>query len=167
MGDNTKMRAPNGDLWPLKSPQARQIKIQSRIFQIDLNGEVQVAIDTNPELVNTNGVGIANNGDLLIAEFFKGNLFRAESSGIPSELQLINTGFRGADAIEQAQDGSIYVSSWTQGKLWRFDAQGKNAELISKDHRSAADFYLDEHHNRILLPDMLTGTIVIIPLNKN
>jgi hypothetical protein len=97
---------------------------------------------------------------LLIAEFFHGNLLQAWNG----KLETVNTGFRGADGIECAKTGEIFVSSWTQGKVWRLDPRGQNPKLLIKGLQSAADFHLDESARLLLVPDMKAGTIVYVPL---
>lgn len=160
MGANTKMRDANGQLWPLDSPQSKELPAIGRVFRITLDGKVTLAVDASPDMPCPNGVTALKNGDLLIGEFFTGNLLRARNG----KLTVLTTGYRGADAIEQDRQGSIYVSSWTQGKVWKLDAKAQNPRVLTEGHKSAADFFLDETAGVILLPDMLSGTIHFVPV---
>ena len=67
--------------------------------------------------------------------------------------------FRGADAVEQDSKGNYYVSSWTAGKVWKISGDTEESTVLIDGLKSAADFYLEEDNDRLLLPDMKTGLI--------
>ena len=75
---------------------------------------------------------------------------------------MLTTGFRGADGVERAKNGEIFVSSWVQGKVWKLDRRGQNPKVLIEGLQSAADFYLDEPAGLLLVPDMKAGTIVYV-----
>jgi hypothetical protein len=130
------------------------------VFQITLAGKVTLVMDSSSDMPCPNGVTVANNGDLLIAEFFKGNILRARK-GLTTVLA---SGYRGGDGIEQDSKGNLYVSSWTQGKVWKLDRQAKNPVVLLDGLKAAADFYLDQEKQLLLVPDMLAGTVTFLPL---
>ena len=154
MGARDRIYGPAG-LWPLDSAEAAALPVIGRVYRIWLDGRVEVVVDTNADMACPNGVAADPRGGLLVAEFFKGNLLSVRDG----EIRVLNTGYRGADGIERGADGRIYVSSWTQGKVWRFDRKGKNPELLAEGFQSAADFYLDESAGTIVFPDMKAGTL--------
>ena len=154
MGDKNGMFGPDG-LWPLDSPEARRIKWSARVYRIEPDGKVSIAIDTDPAMLNPNGVTAPEPGLLLVAEFFMGNIL-SHSGG---KMTTLNTGFRGADAIERDSQGNLYISSWTQGKVWKLGPKGQNPKIIAQGLKSAADFLLDEKQGVIIVPDMLAGTL--------
>ena len=78
-------------------------------------------------------------------------------------MTTLNTGFRGADAIERDSKGNLYISSWTQGKVWKLDPKGQNPKIIAQGLKSAADFLLDEKQGVIII-DMLAGAPHFYPL---
>lgn len=158
MGANDKMFGPEG-LWPLESIEAKAIPALGRVYRISMDGKVTTEIDVSPSMLNPNGVCVGNDGQLLVCEFFKGNLL----SWNHQSIELLGTGYRGADAIVQAADGSIYLSSWTQGKVWKLDAKADNPRVLVDGLESAADFYLDEERSRLIIPDMLAGKLYVIP----
>jgi sugar lactone lactonase YvrE len=153
-GDVPAMLGPDG-LWPLDSPQAKEIPVIGRVYQIQFDGKVTVAIDACPEMLNPNGVTSPEAGLLLVAEFFKGNILIHRDG----KLTILNTGLRGGDGIERDSKGNLYVSSWTQGKVWKLDPDAKKTEVIIKGHKAAADFLLDEKNGLLILPDMTAGTL--------
>lgn len=160
MGANTKMRDSDGNLWPLDSPQAALIPAIGRVYHVGLDGKVTLVIDGNPLMPTPNGVGVGKDGQLLVGAFFTGNFLIHENG----QLRVLCDGLRGADAVEQDSKGNYYASSWTQGKVWKISEDGSNKTVLIEGLRSAADFYLEEENNRLLLPDMLAGKVVSVSL---
>jgi len=96
-----------------------------------------------------------------MGDFFTGNIVRKTSQG---KLRVIAKGLRGADAIDPDGKGGIYVSSWTQGKVWKLTDNGKKKEVILEGLKSAADFYLDRKAKKLIVPDMLAGTLIFVDI---
>ncbi len=161
MGAHTKMRDPDGKLWPLGSPGAQALPAIGRVYRIGLDGKVEVALDKSTDMPCPNGVSVGK-GRLLIGEFFTGTLMEAKGK----KLTPIASGMRGADAIEEDGRGNVYVSSWVEGKVYRVGKGAKEAEVVAEGFQSAADFYLDRKGQQILLPDMKAGTLNFLALPK-
>lgn len=155
MGANTKMHGPNGKLWPLGGKDAREISTIGRVYQIGLDGEISIAIDANSLMPCPNGVGVGKDGQLMVGAFFTGNLLEMRDG----KLDVVADSFRGADAVEQDREGNYFVSSWKQGRAWKVAPDGKSSRVVIDGLKSAADFYLDEENQRLLVPDMLAGTV--------
>ena len=64
-----------------------------------------------------------------------------------------------ARTLDPDGKGGIYVSSWTQGKVWKLTNNGKKEVL--EVFKSAADFYLDRKAKKLIVPDMLAGGTLI------
>ena len=164
MGANTKMRDPNKKLWPLDSAEAKAIPAIGKVYRIGLDYKVKVVVEPSPQLLNPNGVAVPARGRLLVAEFFTGTIFEPKGK----KLNPLVTGLRGADGLEEDAKRNIYVSSWEQGKVWRFKrgtpAKPAQPVLLAEGFQSAADFYLDTQGKQLLLPDMKAGTLTFIPL---
>ena len=161
MGAKDRMFGPDGTMWPVDSEGAKKLRSPGYVYRVTLDGKVSVVVDTTPVMPCPNGVAVAPDGSLLIAEFFHGRILELRNN----RLRMLTDGLRGADGIEQAKDGTIYVSSWTQGKVWKLDRDGKNPRVILEGLQTAADFHLDEDGRRLLVPDMKAGTLTILPLN--
>lgn len=161
MGATKYMRDENSNFWPLDSEQAKLIPEEGRIYHIDLEGKVSIKEDASPLMLNPNGVGVDNNGDIMVSSFFLGN-FLVKRDGV---LTPLKGQFRGADAVEQDSKGNYYVSSWTQGKVWKIDDETEESTVLIEGLESAADFYLEEDKGRLLLPDMMTGIVRAVPIN--
>ena len=162
MGATKYMRDENNELWPLDSEQAKLIPQLGRVYHVDLEGKVTIAQDTSPLMLNPNGVGVDNNGEIMVSAFFLGN-FLVMRDG---ELKPLKGQFRGADAVEQDSKGNYYVSSWVSGTVWKIDGKTEESTVLIDGLKSAADFYLEEDKGRLLLPDMMTGIIHAVDINK-
>lgn len=162
MGDTKYMRDENNKLWPLDSDQAKLVPQSGRIYHIDLNGKISIVQDTSPLMLNPNGVGIDNHGEIMVGAFFLGN-FLVKRGG---SLTPLKGQFRGADAVEQDSHGNYYVSSWALGTVWKIDGKTEASTVLMDGLQSAADFYLEEDKGRLLLPDMMAGMIYAVDINQ-
>ncbi|MCK0159209.1 SMP-30/gluconolactonase/LRE family protein [Allomuricauda sp. F6463D] len=162
MGATQYMRDENNELWPLDSENAKLVPQLGRIYHIDLDGQVSIAQNTSPLMLNPNGVGVDNNGDIMVGSFFLGN-FLVKKDG---ELTPLKGLFRGADAVEQDSEGNYYVSSWAAGTVWKIDGTTEESTVLIDGLQSAADFYLEEDKGRLLVPDMMAGKIYEVDINK-
>jgi len=162
MGATKYMRDENNVLWPLDSEQAKLVPQLGRIYHVDLEGQVSIAQDTSSLMLNPNGVGIDNDGNIMVGAFFLGN-FLVKRNG---KLTALKGQFRGADAVEQDSKGNYYVSSWASGTVWKIDGKSEKSIILIDGLKSAADFYLEEDKGRLLLPDMVAGMIYAVDINK-
>ena len=164
MGSISKMFDPDKErtLWPLKSKQAKELPALGCVYQITLDGKISDAVSSGQKLVpGPNGVGRSGKTGLLLGDFFTGNIVRKTKKG---KLRVIAEGLRGADAVDSDGKGGIYVSSWTQGKVWKLTENGKKKELLLEGLKSAADFYLDRKAKKLIVPDMLAGTLIFVDI---
>ena len=164
MGAISKMFDPDKEriLWPLESKQANELPALGCVYQITLDGKISDAVSPGQELVpGPNGVGRSGKTGLLLGDFFTGNIVRKTKKG---KLRVIAEGLRGADAVDSDGKGGIYVSSWTQGKVWKLSENAKKKELLLEGLKSAADFYLDRKAKKLIVPDMLAGTLIFVDI---
>ena len=162
MGATRYMRDENNELWPLDSEQAKLVPALGRIYHIGLEGQVTIAQDTSSLMLNPNGVGIDNNGNIMVGAFFLGNFLVKKDE----ELTPLLGQFRGADAVEQDSKGNYYVSSWSLAKAWKIDNNTQKLTVLIDGLKSAADFYLEEDKGRLLLPDMMAGIVYAVDIDK-
>lgn len=162
MGDTKYMRDENNDLWPLGSEQAKLVPQSGRIYHADLMGKVSIKQDTSPLMLNPNGVGVDNDGNIMVGSFFLGNFLVTRQGA----LTPLKGEFRGADAVEQDSKGNYYISSWAAGTAWKIDGKTEEATVLIDGLQSAADFYLEEDKGRLLLPDMMAGVIYAVDIDK-
>lgn len=161
MGATKYMRDENNMLWPLDSEQSKLVPKLGRIYHVDLEGQASIAQDTSSLMLNPNGVGVDNDGNIMVGAFFLGN-FLVKRDG---ELTPLKGQYRGADAVEQDSKGNYYVSSWALGTVWKIDGTTEESTVLIDGLKSAADFYLEEDKGRLLLPDMMTGIVHTVNIN--
>jgi hypothetical protein len=165
----TVMRDPNGLLWPTDSLQAEAIPEGARVYRIALDGAVTNAFTPTRKILVINGVTQANtNRHLLAIDFFHGSVVDVDNR--KDTKSIIATGpFRGGDGIEQAEDGTIFVTSFDNGRVWRMDENGENvvklydlAEAGTVARSTLADLALDEAAELLYVPDALHANIVVL-----
>jgi sugar lactone lactonase YvrE len=165
-------RDPAGNLWPTDSTQAEDIPTGARVYRIALeDGRVTNVFTPTRKILITNGITESKRepGHLLAVDFFHGSVVDVDVAA--DTKRLLATGpFRGADGIEQAQDGTLYVSSYENGKVWRMDARGENvqklfdlaSDLGTTGRQTLADLALDEGAGLLYVPDTLGGRIIVL-----
>jgi len=161
MGATKYMRDGDNNFWPLDSEEAKLVPQLGRIYHIDLDGSITIKQDTSSLMLNPNGVGVDNNGNIMVGAFFLGNLLVTKNG----KLTPLKGTYRGADAVEQDSNGNYYVSSWSEGKVWKIDSKTEASNILIEGLQSAADFYLEEDKGRLLLPDMMAGKVYEVSLN--
>lgn len=97
---------------------------------------------------------------LLIVDFTSGVLYDYNLPG--KRLQEVASGFGGGDGIVKQANGTVYVSDWKAGKVYR--VEGNKAVLVKDGYQSAADIALSQDGHHLLVPDMKAGALDVIQL---
>jgi gluconolactonase len=165
-------RDPSGFLWPADSPQAEAIPTESRVYRIALDsGKVTSVFTPTRKALIMNGVTESRRtkGRLLVLDFFGGSVVEVDPA--KNTKTILATGpFRGADGIEEAKDGTLYVNSFENGRVWRLDRDGENVQKLfdvatdegKSGRQTLADFALDEEAGRLYVPDTANSRIVVL-----
>jgi len=167
-------RDPSGFLWPSDSHQAEAIPTAARVYSITLDGKVTNVFSPTRKILITNGIvesKVGGGKNLLALDFFHGSVVDVDTS--KDSASILATGpFRGCDGIDQASDGTIFVTSFENGRVWRMDARGNNVKkLLDLDtdlhvvaRQTLADLTVDEAACKLYVPDTLHGQIIVMPL---
>ncbi len=164
-----KMRDKDGFLWPADSLEAEAIPAAAHLYRIGLDGKVSDVLTPTRKLLVTNGVTQSADGHLLAVDFFGGSVVEVDPAS--GRASILATGpFRGADGIEQASDGTIFVTSADNGRVWRMDRDGENLSKLydlatdggTVARQTFADPALDEAAGLLYVPDALHGDIVVL-----
>jgi sugar lactone lactonase YvrE len=153
----------NNVLIPTDSDAAYAVPATSRIYRITMNGEITSVNEPTRKLLVINGVTeVKKRHKLLATDFFHGNIVAMDIKKGTNDI--IATAFRGADGLAQASDGTIFVSSFENGQVWRMDENGENQRMLlgGVGFQTTADFYLDEHAHLLYVPNTPAGTIIIL-----
>lgn len=159
MGEVKRMFGPDG-LWPLDSEEAKSVPQEGRVYRISPLGKVTEVIAPNPHTLFPNGVDVLDDGTLRIASFFKGEVLEQTESG----WKTIARGHRTADAIVHDAKGRFYVSEVGTGRVTRYDADGSSPHELGEGLRSAADMFVDESAQKLIIPDTAAGELVFVDL---
>jgi sugar lactone lactonase YvrE len=150
-------------LIPVDSQAAYDIPATSRVYRITMDGQFRSVFEPSRKLLVINGVTeIKRRHKLLVLDFFHGSVVEVDlKKGTKS---ILATALRGADGVEQASDGTIFVSSFENGAVWKLDEDGENPTQLLKDvgFQTTADFYLDEKAKQLYVPNTFAGTIIVL-----
>lgn len=159
MGNLAAMDTPSGVMWPLDSLEARNIKPLGRVYRIGMDGKVSIEVDRAAEMPDPNGIDVLDEKTYLIADFFRGDLLERKGSS----WRVVSPAHRTADGIAHDHSGNIYLTEVRTGKVWKIRLSTGEQELLAT-LQSAADLYLDEAHQQLVVPDSKAGELVFIPL---
>lgn len=160
MGAAAKMRAPDGQLWPLDSDGAKALPAIGRVYLVSFRGEVTEVIAPDAIMPCPNGVDAFPDGRLRVAEFFTGKILEWRSGA----WRVLADGHRSADGIVHDARGRFYVTEVATGNVFRYEADGSGRTDLCVGLASAADLCLDEPAGVALVPDTKRGLIVRVPM---
>jgi sugar lactone lactonase YvrE len=159
MGDLAAMNAPTGGMWPLDSQEAKNLKPLGRVYRVTMAGKVSIEVDHAVEMPDPNGIDVLDEKTYLVADFFRGDLLERKGSS----WRVVSPDHRTADGIAHDHSGNIYLSEVRTGKVWSIRLSTGEKQLLAT-LPSAADLYLDETHQQLIIPDSKLGELVFIPL---
>ncbi len=78
---------------------------------------------------------------------------------------VVNTGTNANDGITADDIGNTYFSSWSTGKVYRFDESfSYPLEVVSSGHSGPADIFFENQSNIIAVPNTMSNTVDFIPI---
>jgi hypothetical protein len=150
------------------------------IFTVDLEGHASV-LAAGPQLGNPNGI-LLDGGNVSWVTFFGHEVKRVRRSGkLVTEATLpavdvskigLPPGALFLDGYCRF-DGSLLVTSWVTGKVYRIERSGRDLETVAQfvstlDNPASpdgpADINVDESRDRLLIPLFGANQLVIMPL---
>lgn len=153
----------NGNLYVSDSGDIMGTGKGGAIYKITPQRKLSLLIDgkADPRVLAPNGLLVDAKGEqLLIVDFTSGILYNFEMVG--KRLQEVASGFGGADGIVRQANGTVYVSDWKNGKVYR--VENNKAVLLKEGYQSAADIALSQDDHHLLVPDMKAGALDVIKL---
>lgn len=153
----------NGNLYVSDSGDIMGTGKGGAVYKITPQRKLSLVIDgkADPRVLAPNGLLADAKGEhLLIVDFTSGILYDYDLAA--RKLQEIASGFGGADGIVRQANGTVYVSDWKNGKVYRVD--NNKAVLLKDGYQSAADIALSQDDHHLLVPDMKAGALDVIRL---
>jgi|LakWasM103_HOW12_FD_contig_121_19663_length_2686_multi_5_in_0_out_0_3 sugar lactone lactonase YvrE len=134
------------------------------IYKVTPQRQLSLLLDgsIDARILAPNGLLADAKGEhLLLVDFTSGVLYNYNL--LTKKLDEVASGLGGGDGIVKQANGTIYVSDWKAGKVFRIDPQHK-VTLIKEGYQSAADIALTQDDHHLLVPDMKAGKLDIIDL---
>ena len=134
------------------------------VYQINAQGQVRLLIngEQDKRILAPNGLLMDDTGDvLMVVDFASGILYSYNLA--TKQLLDIADGFGGGDGVVHHANGSMFVSDWKNGKVFRLDMNGEVTPLAAT-YQSAADIALTKDEKVLMVPDMKAGELHFIVL---
>jgi sugar lactone lactonase YvrE len=134
------------------------------VYQINAQGQVRLLISGQQDnrILAPNGLLMDDTGDvLMVVDFASGILYNYNLA--TKQLLDIADGFGGGDGVVHHANGSMFVSDWKNGKVFRLDMNGEVTPLAAT-YQSAADIALTKDEKVLMVPDMKAGELDFIVL---
>jgi len=128
------------------------------IFLIEKSGKVSVMFEGNSKIKAPNGILPIADSKLLIVDW-GGDLLEANLKN--NKIKKIADGFDGGDGLAY-NNGVIYISSWKKGVV--YSHKNGVTKIIDDNYEAAADIALSRDKKTLIVPDMKSGTITLIPI---
>ncbi|MEX5214104.1 MAG: hypothetical protein NW703_08055 [Nitrospiraceae bacterium] len=126
------------------------------IFRIDVPHQHQVStLVRDPQLGGPAGLAVHPKGDrLVVVSWDKGNIVEVRLDGTITELisnGFFSSRFGNLSGVDFDRWGSMYISDFTRGKIWRM-ASNRKLQVIAEYLPSPADIAIDRTNHVILVP---------------
>ncbi len=134
------------------------------VYQINAQGQVRLLINGQQDnrILAPNGLLMDDTGDvLMVVDFASGILYSYNLA--TKQLLDIADGFGGGDGVVHHANGSMFVSDWKNGKVFRLDMNGEVTPLAAT-YQSATDIALTKDEKVLMVPDMKAGELDFIVL---
>ncbi len=132
------------------------------IYKVTPDGHITEVINEKSGIKRPNGLLNDGVNQMLVADFGTGDLFTLDLAS--SKIDKVNQGFGGADGLVRDANGLLYVSDWSNGKVWQLVEPKATPQLLRDDFKAAADIALSADGKQLLVPDMKAGTLEYLPV---
>jgi len=108
-----------------------------------------------------------NNRLLVLNCLLSGRPILAVDLGNLSLTTVVETGFNSIDGLTIDTDGNYYFSSWTEDKVFRYDAAFTNPpEVFTSGHTDPADIFYNKMNDVLAVPNFSADTVEFIPVGS-
>lgn len=126
------------------------------IYRVDLARQHAVSVLAHdPTLAGPRGLAVnPRTGRLVVVSWNKGKILEVAPDGALTELvsnSFFSSRFQNLDGVDFDTWGTLYVSDYTAGKVWRMRAD-RHFDVIAEFLPSPADISVDRQNHLILVP---------------
>ncbi len=126
------------------------------IYRVDTTKDHSVSILVQDEaLAGPSGLTLhPKTGNLIVASWKKGKILEVDRTGKITEVfsnSFFSSRFHNLSGLDYDRFGSLYLSDFTAGKVWRMGPDG-NFKVIAEFLHSPADLAVDRKNHLILVP---------------
>jgi gluconolactonase len=132
------------------------------VYRVSQDGKVSALVtDEDKRVVAPNGLLPDGEGNLLMVDFFTGNLYRITLK--TGKMVPVAEGFGGGDGIVRDRSGRLWISDWKNGRVFTLKRDGE-LKLVQAGFQSAADIGLSADGKFVVVPDMKAGELIWLPI---
>jgi len=139
----------------------------NKIYRIRLR-DYYISILAAQYLEKPNGLLYdAKQNRLLVCSMRTSSPIQAVNCETGAVSTVLTTSLSNLDGLARDAAGLIYVSSWTNGAVYRIDLENRGMpELISKNHNGPADIFIRKVADVLVVPNFRSNTLSFVSLNK-
>jgi DNA-binding beta-propeller fold protein YncE len=128
-------------------------RIENMILKIETrNAQKTSILAKDPLLGGPNGIVFnPQTGNLIVASRDTGSILEVDPTGQVRPL-LRSKGLKKLDGIDLDDDGNIYTSSFSDGRIYKIRSDFKRVKLFKEGLTTPADINLDRLNRLVLIP---------------
>ena len=134
---------------------------------LDAKGDPKVTLALSGKSANPNGLYPARDGSLLMVGFQSGQDRGIYSLDAGGELKALSKDLGGLDGVFQLDDGTLLVTDWKSGSLFRWSPKA-GMETLASGFKGPADFCVIPETDGLLVvvPDLVKSELRLVRLGK-
>jgi len=134
---------------------------------LDAKGDPKVTLALSGKSVNPNGLYPARDGSLLMVGFQSGQDRGIYSLDARGEFKALSKDLGGLDGVYQLDDGTLLVTDWKSGSLFRWSPKA-GMETLASGFKGPADFCVIPETDGLLVvvPDLVKSELRLVRLGK-
>lgn len=134
--------------------------LANKIFSLDMKtaGAKPAVFREGADLGGPNGLAInPRSQNLLIATWNTGSVLELDRTG---RLHILKRGLKNLDGLDLDDRGNLYVSSLSQGEIYRIPVLGRGTlSVFASELQTPADLSFDRRKRELLVPSTSGGTL--------
>ena len=135
---------------------------------LDARVQPKITVAFSGKSINPNGVYPARNGSILVAGFMSADQSRGiHALGSDGAVSALSQPIGRLDGLYEMRDGSLLVTDWNSGELFRWSAKG-GKETLATGFKGPADFCVMSQGDglTVYVPDLVKSEVRMIRLSR-